>query len=587
MNLCLFVYIIKNLKNVFVFANFFCLILPSFKYFMIKKIFSPVIFFLFFLFSSENIFAQYFIEDWSIFFNSEKIFSADEKSFKIIDTKFATDKNSAFYLWQEILDSEPFSFEVLWWNYSKDFKNIYFEWEKISDFSKNYEVEYLWKFFLKNWEQIFLLWEKIIWDWESFEILWDWYTKDKNFVYLHNQEIIWAKPENFEILDFWYSKDSEKIFFYWEEIFNNFYYKFSLKNINFLSEKIFSTESWIFYNWEKISNNSENFFIIDENFSSDWINIFFEWEKLEKIFWNFSESNFEKSEFIKNDFYFSNWKYLYFKDELLSSNLQNLEFLKFWYVKTLDWIFYDWEKISSDFENFQILENWYSKDSENIFFGWNKISEDVENFEILDDFYAKDLRDIFLNWEKIFWEDLEIFLENNEKIEPFFQDVLENNKFFEAITFVKNQKIMTWYDWNIFKINQKINRAEFVKTLISAKFSEEKINICPTNSVYFLDLPFWIWYEKYVCVAKKNLILNWYSDWNFWWWNLINLAEVLKVLSKTYKLETSEFKSDLWYLEYYIFAKRNNLLDWLENLKVWDFLTRWEVAQIVYNFENY
>jgi len=558
---------------------------------------TKIFYFLFLIFFfSQDIFADYFVNDWEIFFNSEKISNVDEKSFKILDSDFAIDKNFAFYKWKKISGSEPFSFEILWWKYSKDFRKIYFENEKISDFSKNSEVKYLWNFYLKNLDNIFLLWEKIFWDGESFEILWDWYTKDKNSVFLYNEKIIWANPQNFQILDFWYSTDWKKFFFNWEEKFKWFSYKFSTKNIKFLSEKIFKTEDWVFFEWEKISNNGENFFLIDENFSSDWKNIFFEWKKLEKILGDFSFTDSRlcandtassgQDDFIKNNFYFSNGKYLYFKDKFLSENLKNLEFLKFWYVKTSDWIFFEWEKNSSDVKNFEILENWYSKDSKNIFFKWKKISEDLKNFEIIDEFYARDLKNIFYFWEKIFWEDLEIFLENHQKISPFFQDISQDDKFFEAINFVKNQKIMTWYDWNIFKKEQKINRAEFVKTLISAKFSEDRINLCPTNSIYFLDLPFWIWYEKFVCVAKKNLILNWYSDWNFWWWNLINLAEVLKILSKTYKLETSEFKSDLWYLEYFIFAKRNWLLENLEYLKVWDFLTRGEVAQVIFNFEN-
>lgn len=534
-----------------IFGNFY-------KFFAI--LFFLQIFFINIFLNSWKIFAKYSQNNWEIFFDDEKISWirgwVDEKSFKIIinpdleinieNSKFAIDKNSAFYLWEKIKDSEPFSFEIFWWNYSHDFRNIYFENKKIAKFSKkNFldgKIFYLWNFYFINWDDVFLFWEKVLWDWNSFEILGDWYTKDKNYVYLNSQKIIWANPEFFKILNFWYSKDDRKIFYFWEEVFENFFYKNDLRNLDdlkILNEKYFQIWEKIFFEWEKISNDWKNFEILERNYSCD-----------------------------KNN--------LYFKNKLILANKKNLEFLPFWYLKTDFWIFFEWEKISLDTENFEILENFYAKDSENIFF----------------------------NWEKVLWEDLKIFLNKNEKINYFFNDISENDKFFEAINFVKNKNIMTWYfseEWNLFKKDEKINRAEFIKTIISAKFSEDRINLCPVDSIYFWDLPFWIWYEKFVCVAKKENLINWYLIWkldsnwewnfDFWWWKLINLAESLKILSKTYKFETAElkleFKTDLWYLEYFIFAKRNNLLEWLEDVKVWDFLSRGEVARLIYNFEKF
>ncbi|MCD5383082.1 hypothetical protein LR002_03085 [Candidatus Gracilibacteria bacterium] len=58
-------------------------------------------------------------------------------------------------------------------------------------------------------------------------------------------------------------------------------------------------------------------------------------------------------------------------------------------------------------------------------------------------------------------------------------------------------------------------------------------------------------------------------------------------MSKTYKFQTAQYRTKLWYLEYLIFAKRNNLLENLEYLKPGDFLTRGDVAQLVFNFEKY
>ena len=503
-----------------------------------------------------NICAEYSENNWEIFFNWEKIEKIDEKSFKILDEKFAIDKNSAFFLWKKIEESEPFSFKIFWWDYSHDFRNIFFENKKIWKFSKTdfeaRKIFYLWNFYFINWDDVFLFWEKVLWDGQSFEIIledwkFSWYTKDKNFVYINSQKIIWANPKYFSsklknFTDdknwkyFWYSVDNKKIFYFWEEIFKNFFYKNNLKNWDYLEilesnsdVKIFKILEKIFYNWEKISDDWKNFKILEKNYFSDSKNLFYKNKKIIK--------NFE----IKK--------------------LKFLDFLSFWYLKTDFWIF----------------------------FKWKKISEDVKNFKVLENFYAKDSKNIFLNWEKILWKDLKNFLNKNKKINYFFDDVSKNDDFFEAINFVKNKNIMTGYfteKWNIFKKDEKINRAEFIKTLISTKFSEERINLCPVNSIYFLDLPFWIWYEKFVCTAKKENLINWYSNWTFWWSKFINLAEALKILSKTYKLKTSEFKTNLWYLEYFIFAKRNGLLDWLENVKVWDLLSRWEVARLIFNFEN-
>lgn len=119
-----------------------------------------------------------------------------------------------------------------------------------------------------------------------------------------------------------------------------------------------------------------------------------------------------------------------------------------------------------------------------------------------------------------------------------FSDVPTSHPYFPAIEYVRAQGIVEGYSDNTYRADSTINRAEFTKLLVMAKFSSGTIESCMTNiAVLFSDTPHDAWFTPYICTAFRNGIVNGYPDSSFRPSNSISYAEAAKMIKETFGVE--------------------------------------------------
>lgn len=166
-----------------------------------------------------------------------------------------------------------------------------------------------------------------------------------------------------------------------------------------------------------------------------------------------------------------------------------------------------------------------------------------------------------------------------------FPDIYENNPYFDAIEYVKDQGIVDGYPNGLYEPWRPINRAEFVKILISTKYEAADIEACNDSS--FSDVPSTEWYFHYVCLAKKMGVIDGYPDGTFQPSNEVNFAEAAKIVVNT--LAGGPVRDGIaadteWYIPY---AKKLELLKAIPveisgyNL----YLDRQMMAEIIYRLD--
>lgn len=144
-----------------------------------------------------------------------------------------------------------------------------------------------------------------------------------------------------------------------------------------------------------------------------------------------------------------------------------------------------------------------------------------------------------------------------------FNDVTKdrNAEFCLAIQCLKEQKIIEGYTTSApngctagnFCPEKTINRSEFTKIVIGAKFSSDEISksICEDSNLPFKDVEN-VWYCPYVQIAKNNGIVGGY-DGSFKPNNPINLAEAIKIIRQALFAKTMDSKpknDPLWWVVY-------------------------------------
>src|SRR3990172_254145 len=101
-----------------------------------------------------------------------------------------------------------------------------------------------------------------------------------------------------------------------------------------------------------------------------------------------------------------------------------------------------------------------------------------------------------------------------------FTDVTLDHPQRKAIDFVEDQGIVKGYADGTYQPKRLLNRAEFTKIIIEAIYNDIEINACVSSSEDkgssgFSDIITGIWFEKYVCLAKKHGIISGYPDGTF------------------------------------------------------------------------
>lgn len=139
----------------------------------------------------------------------------------------------------------------------------------------------------------------------------------------------------------------------------------------------------------------------------------------------------------------------------------------------------------------------------------------------------------------------------NESI--YFPDVTASTAYIEAVDGLKQLGIVDGYPDGTFGPARNINRAEFAKIVVNAKFKDELATYTPSNC--FPDVKASDWFAKYVCFAKDQGIIGGYPDGTFKPANNINSMEAIKIEFETLLPEyiNVNFASDnnIWYEKYY------------------------------------
>lgn len=167
-----------------------------------------------------------------------------------------------------------------------------------------------------------------------------------------------------------------------------------------------------------------------------------------------------------------------------------------------------------------------------------------------------------------------------------FSDVTDENLKLDAIEYLKEEGVIQGYGDGTFKPNNRINRAEFTKIVISSLYDEEEINTCSYESQSYPDVDMDSWYAPFVCVATREGIVAGYPDGTFRPSDYINFAESSKIIANSFGLEfkQSDESEDLWYANFVGSLEANSAIPSTIDSPGVD-LTRGDMSEIVYRIK--
>ncbi|OGJ42231.1 hypothetical protein A3B60_00335 [Candidatus Peregrinibacteria bacterium RIFCSPLOWO2_01_FULL_39_12] len=172
-----------------------------------------------------------------------------------------------------------------------------------------------------------------------------------------------------------------------------------------------------------------------------------------------------------------------------------------------------------------------------------------------------------------------------------FSDVPGNHPYYEAITYLSQEGIISGYKDVTFKPDQFVNRVEALKFILeSIKVAIEK------GTLPFTDVSEDEWYSKYLFTGYKMEIVDGNPDGTFRPNDTVNRAEFFKILFNGLKVDvdptvtTQPFEDvnvDDWFAPYIQYAKKIGLLDTgLSRINPSAGMTRGEVADAMYKLIN-
>ena len=157
----------------------------------------------------------------------------------------------------------------------------------------------------------------------------------------------------------------------------------------------------------------------------------------------------------------------------------------------------------------------------------------------------------------------------------------KNHIYNSAISYLKDNEIVEGYDDGTFRPDNKINRAEFMKIIITAKYSQDYIDTNSKNSC-FTDVKTQ-WFAPYICIAKNKNIVSGYSSGYFRPSQDISFVEAAKILSEVYGLEV--IKGGNWYEGYVKALQNNNYIPLSIGVLNKD-ITRGEMAELIWRIKE-
>ncbi|MGL5830712.1 MAG: S-layer homology domain-containing protein [Candidatus Altimarinota bacterium] len=144
-----------------------------------------------------------------------------------------------------------------------------------------------------------------------------------------------------------------------------------------------------------------------------------------------------------------------------------------------------------------------------------------------------------------------------------------------SINYLRENEVVGGYDDGSFKPEKLINRAEFTKIIMGARFADE-VN-SSQNKNCFPDVASGQWFTQYVCLAKEKGIIGGYPDGTFKPEQTIQQAEALKILLLAFD-QPVEVAAGEWYQQYLNAAKNSGMNYFVVNNAGGYKITRGEMA---------
>lgn len=172
-----------------------------------------------------------------------------------------------------------------------------------------------------------------------------------------------------------------------------------------------------------------------------------------------------------------------------------------------------------------------------------------------------------------------------EPAKNWFPDTDPQSETGKAANLLRDAKVISGYPDGAFRESNPVIRAEAAKFLLTARYGEFPQT---GNSGKFWDVQDNEWYVRYVIGAANLSIINGYPDGTFRPAATVNTAEFLKMLVKTFDLETglpyysTDVPPNAWYARYVGIAELMNLFPKrTAKLGPEILLTRGEVAEAI------
>ena len=159
-----------------------------------------------------------------------------------------------------------------------------------------------------------------------------------------------------------------------------------------------------------------------------------------------------------------------------------------------------------------------------------------------------------------------------------FSDI-STYKYRQSIEELMRRGVVQGYADRTFKPEQQINRAEFLKIILESK----KLSFDTTQKNCFTDVKE-KWFEKYICFALSQKLIEGYPDGLFRPEKNINYVEALKILYKSYGKQGKVDAKAYWFSHYFEDIKEKEIaLEELGN-KYDHLLTRGEMTELLVRF---
>jgi hypothetical protein len=174
---------------------------------------------------------------------------------------------------------------------------------------------------------------------------------------------------------------------------------------------------------------------------------------------------------------------------------------------------------------------------------------------------------------------------SDEEVEPSntkdFVDVPQGHRNYTSINFIRDEGIAKGYEGNLYKPDERINRAEFTKIIVKANFTTEAIDTCESNDL-FSDVTQSDWFADFICIAKKDGVIDGYPNGTFDPSAYVNFAEAAKIVVGAFGIETNpEDYLGAWWKPYvFALAHIGGLPSTFSDPN--QELTRGDMAEIIY-----